>query len=143
MTALGLLCLARLVSAHYSFAAEFDADKPVELKGVVTTMDWFNPHAWIYLDVKGDDGKVVNWGIGTGAPNALLRREFTKDCLRPGTEIVVEGYRAKDGSSRANGSTVTMPDGKKLFLGTSENGAPYDKINQESRAHQPLTLKDV
>jgi hypothetical protein len=124
---LGLILCAKTAFAHHSFAAEFDADKPVKLKGVVTRMDWFNPHAWIYLDVKGDDGKVANWGIETGAPNALLRRGFTKDYLKPGTEIVVEGYRAKDGSMRANGSTVTLPDGKKLFLGTSGNGAPYDK----------------
>ena len=112
--------------AHHSFAAEFDADKPVKLKGVVTNMDWSNPHAWIYLDVKGDDGKTVNWGVETGSPNALLRRGFTKDYLRPGTEIVVEGFRAKDGSSRANGQSVTLPNGKKLFLGSSGNGAPYD-----------------
>ena len=128
----GLILCAKTASAHHSFAAEFDADKPVKLKGVVTRMDWFNPHAWIYLDVKGDDGKVANWGIETGAPNALLRRGFTKDYLKPGTEIVVEGYRAKDGSMRANGSTVTLPDGKKLFLGTSGNGAPYDN-NQSGK----------
>jgi hypothetical protein len=113
--------------AHHSFAAEFDADKPVSLKGVVTRMDWVNPHSWIYLDVKGADGKIVNWGVETGAPNALLRRGLTKEYLKPGTEILVEGYRAKDGSNRANGSSVTLSDGTKLFLGTSGNGAPYDK----------------
>jgi hypothetical protein len=118
---------ARPMLAHHAFAAEFDADKPVKLEGPVTKMDWSNPHAWIYMDVKGPDGKVANWGIETGAPNALLRRGFTKNSLLPGTVIVVEGYKAKDGSTRANGSTVTLPDGKKLFLGSSGNGSPYDE----------------
>ena len=114
-------------SAHHAFSAEFDAEKPVKLKGVVTKMDWTNPHAWIYMDVKEQDGKVVNWGVETGAPNALLRRGFTKNYLPPGTEIVVDGFRAKDGSTRANGTTVTLSDGRKLFLGSSGSGAPYDK----------------
>jgi Family of unknown function (DUF6152) len=118
---------ARPMFAHHAFAAEFDADKPVKLEGPVTKMDWSNPHAWIYMDVKGPDGKVANWGIETGAPNALLRRGFTKNSLLPGTVIIVEGYKAKDGSTRANGSTVTLPDGKKLFLGSSGNGSPYDE----------------
>ena len=113
--------------AHHSFSAEFDADKPVTLHGTVTRVDWTNPHAWIHLDVKGDDGQTTEWKIEAGAPNALLRRGFTKAYLPAGTAIVVEGFRAKDGSNRANGSNVTTPDGKKLFLGSSGTGAPYDE----------------
>ena len=105
--------------AHHAFAAEFDASKPIKFKGTVTKMEWINPHAWIHIDVKGDDGKVTAWMIEAAAPNALLRRGWTKASLPVGTEIVVEGYQAKDGANRANGSIITFTDGKKLFVGSS------------------------
>jgi len=112
---------------HHAFAAEFDAKKPIELHGTVTKMEWINPHAWIYIDVTGPDGKTESWAIEAGTPNTLFRRGFTKDSLKAGTEIVVNGYRAKDGSNRVNGKDVTFPDGRRLFLGTSGTGAPYDQ----------------
>jgi hypothetical protein len=114
------------LAAHHSFAAEFDAHRPVKLRGIVTKMEWINPHAWIHLDVKGPDGKVVTWMVEAGTPNTLFRRGFTKNSLAPGTEIIVDGYQAKDGSNKANGRDVTFPDGRKLFLGTSGTGAPDD-----------------
>lgn len=114
-----LLVAAMPVRAHHAFAAEFDADKPVKFKGTVTRMEWINPHAWIHIDVKGDDGKVTSWMIEAAAPNALLRRGWTKNSLPKGTEILVEGYQAKDGANRANGSIITFTDGKKLFVGSS------------------------
>ena len=122
----GLLLTAAPVWAHHAFAAEFDAKKPVKFRGTVTKMEWINPHAWIHIDVKGDDGKVTEWMIEAGTPNTLFRRGFTKQSLAPGTEIVVDGYQSKDGSNRANGRDVTFTDGRKLFLGTSGTGAPYD-----------------
>ena len=129
MAATGIVLLLNAVPAraHHAFAAEFDAKKPVNVRGVVTTMEWINPHAWIHVDVKGSDGKVVEWMIEAGTPNTLFRRGFTKDSLKPGTEIVVDGYQAKDGSNKANGRDVTFPDGRKLFLGSSGTGAPYDQ----------------
>jgi len=114
-----LLVAAIPVRAHHAFAAEFDAEKPVKFKGTVTRMEWINPHAWIHIDVKGDDGKVTSWMIEAAAPNALLRRGWTKNSLPKGTEILVEGYQAKDGANRANGSIITFTDGKKLFVGSS------------------------
>ncbi len=105
--------------AHHAFAAEFDADKPIKFKGTVTKMEWINPHAWIRIDVKGDDGTVTSWMIEAAAPNALLRRGWTKASLLAGTEILVEGYQAKDGANRGNGSIITFTDGKKLFVGSS------------------------
>jgi len=105
--------------AHHSFAAEFDVTKPVKLEGTVTKMEWINPHSWIHMDVKNADGTVTNWMIEGGSPNSLLRRGFTKHSLEAGTEIVVEGYQAKDGANRANGRDLTFPDGKKLFIGTN------------------------
>jgi hypothetical protein len=115
------------VVAHHAFSAEFDAKRPVKLRGVVTKMEWINPHSWIHIDVKDAKGQTVAWMVEGGAPNALLRRGFTKESLPVGTEILVEGYQAKDGSTRANGRDITLPDGKKLFVGSSGTGAPYDK----------------
>ena len=119
VTASVLLIAAVPAWAHHAFAAEFDADKPVKFTGTVTKMEWVNPHAWIHIDVKGVDGKVTEWMIEAAAPNALLRRGWTKNSLLKGTEIVVDGFRAKDGANRANGSVITFTDGKKLFVGSS------------------------
>ena len=110
--------------AHHAFAAEFDAKKPVKLRGTVTKMEWINPHAWIHVDVKKPDGSVEEWMIEAGTPNTLLRRGFTKDSLKAGTEVVVDGYQSKDGSLRANGRDITLPNGQTLFLGGSSPGAP-------------------
>lgn len=118
-----LLLAAAPARAHHAFAAEFDAEKPVKFKGTVTKMEWINPHAWIHIDVKGEDGKVTPWMIEAAAPNSLLRRGWTKYSLPAGTEIVVEGYQAKDGANRANGSVITFADGKKLFVGSNAGEA--------------------
>jgi Family of unknown function (DUF6152) len=112
------------LAAHHSFAAEFDGSRPVTLKGTVTKMEWTNPHAWLHVDVKGPDGKVVAWMVEGGAPNALLRRGWNRTSVPPGTAVIVQGFRARDGSNRANGRDVTLPDGKKLFIGSPGTGAP-------------------
>jgi len=114
------------VSAHHAFAAEFDANKPVKFEGTVTKMQWTNPHVWFYVDVKKPDGKVENWAFEAGTPNVLFRRGFTKNSLLPGTKIVVDGYQSKDGSRRANGRDITFADGRKMFLGSTGTGAPYE-----------------
>ena len=113
--------------SHHAFGAEFDAKRPVKLRGVVTKMEWINPHAWMHVDVKDADGKVISWMIEAGTPNTLFRRGFTKDSLKIGTEVLVDGYQAKDGSNTANGRDVTLPDGRKLFIGSSGTGAPDDE----------------
>ncbi len=112
--------------AHHAFAAEFDSNKPVKFEGTVTKMQWINPHVWLNMDVKMPDGKIENWAFEAGTPNVLFRRGFTKNSLLPGTRIVIDGYRAKDGSRRANGRDITFPDGRKMFMGSSGTGAPYE-----------------
>jgi hypothetical protein len=126
VAAFGFLAAAPSSWAHHAFAAEFDVNKPLILKGTVTKMEWINPHAWIHIDVKSADGKTTEWMIEAGAPNGLLRRGFTKQSLPAGTDVVVEGWQAKDGSNRANASNITLPDGKKLFVGSSGTGAPFE-----------------
>jgi hypothetical protein len=115
------------VVAHHAFAAEFDRDKPVSLEGTVTKMDWINPHAWLHFDVKQADGKNVEWAVELGAPNALIRRGFDKESVPIGTKIVVKGFEAKDGGFRANGSSITFADGRKMFVGSPGTGAPEEK----------------
>jgi hypothetical protein len=121
-----MLMSAAALSAHHSFAAEFDANQPVQLKGTVVKVEWINPHTWIHLDVKKSDGSMERWMIEGGTPNTLLRRGLTKNSLPEGTELVVDGYKAKNGSNRANGRDLTFTDGRKLFMGSSGTGAPRD-----------------
>src|ERR1700736_671655 len=122
----GLLVAVSPMRAHHAFAAEYDNKKQVHLEGVVTQMEWINPHAWIHIDVTGLDGKVTSWMVEGGSPNILLRRGFNKNTLEKGQKITVDGFQAKDGSNRANGSNITYPDGKKLFLGSSGEGNPAE-----------------
>ena len=121
---LGILAAASSAWAHHAFAAEFDVNKPVELRGKVVKMEWINPHSWIHIDVKNPDGTVTNWMVECGSPNIMLRRGFTKRSLEVGTELTIQGYQAKNGSMRANGSSVTFADGKKLFVGGSNPDDP-------------------
>ncbi|HEV8392788.1 MAG TPA: DUF6152 family protein [Vicinamibacterales bacterium] len=124
----GLLPLtAAVVRAHHSFAAEYDANQPITLQGQIARIDLVNPHAWLYLEVKDPDGKVVRWNIEMGAPNNLIRRGVTKATLPIGETVTVDGYRAKDGSTTVNGRQIKMADGRTLFTGSSSTGAPGDK----------------
>ncbi|HEY5624386.1 MAG TPA: DUF6152 family protein [Gammaproteobacteria bacterium] len=111
-------------TAHHAFAAEFDANQPVRFTATIRRVRWTNPHTWFFVDVTQPDGTVEEWAIEAGTPNVLYRRGFTKDSLEPGTEVIIDGYRAKDGSRRANGRDITLPDGRTLFMTSPNTGAP-------------------
>jgi hypothetical protein len=130
--ATALLLPAGSVFAHHAFSAEFDSNKPVTFpQATVTRVEWINPHSWIHVDVKKPDGSIEKWMIEGGTPNTLARRGITRDSLKPGAVISISGYQAKDGTNRANGRDLTYPDGKKLFLGSSGTGAPYEPANEK------------
>jgi hypothetical protein len=133
---IALALTAASLSAHHAFAAEFDANKPITMKGTVTKMEWLNPHVWLHMEVKKSDGTVETWAFEAGTPNVLFRRGFTRKSLLPGTVVVIDGYQAKDGSRRANGRDITFEDGKKLFMGSSGTGAPYE-LNQKPSSDRP------
>ena len=113
--------------AHHSFAAEYDANRPITLKGEVLRVDFVNPHGWLYVSVKDAKGRTETWNVEMGSPNSLIRRGFTKNSVPTGTEVTITGYRAKDGSRTVNGTNVTLPDGRKLFTGSPGTGAPAEK----------------
>ena len=115
------------LSAHHAFSSEFDANRPIVLRGSVTKTEWINPHSWIHLDVKDAEGKVASWAIECGAPNTLLRSGLNKTSIPAGTALVVDGFQAKDGSTTANAKDITLPDGRKFFVGSSGTGAPYER----------------
>jgi hypothetical protein len=123
--AFGSLVLSAVpMVAHHAFSAEFDATKPLKLEGAITEVEWINPHTWIHIQTKSADGKTEEWMIEGGTPNTLLRRGFSEDSLKVGTVIKIDGYQAKDGTNKANGRDLTLPDGRKLFMGTTGTGAP-------------------
>jgi hypothetical protein len=129
LAGVGVLLATLPALGHHAFTAEFDAKKPLKLRGTVAKIELINPHSWIHIDVKNPDGTTTRWMIEGGTPNTLLRRGFTKNSLPLGTEILVDGYQAKDGSNRANGRDLTFPDGKKIFLGSSSpEGPPPDAV---------------
>ncbi len=117
---LGLAAASLPAVAHHSFAAEFDETKPVKVSGTVTKVEWQNPHIWFYVDSKDESGKVTHWAFSGGAPGQLMRRGITKDVIQPGTTVVVEGFRAKDGTNNANGSKVTFADGRSVFTASGQ-----------------------
>jgi len=127
VAAIALAATAGKLAAHHAFGAEFDKDAPLKLQGKIVKLEWVNPHTWIHLEIKGAKGAPEVWAVEGGTPNVLLRRGLRRDCLLPGTEIVVDGYHAKDHTiKRANGKDITFTDGTKIFLGSSGTGAPYE-----------------
>ena len=135
--AVALLAAAVPVAAHHAFGAEFDRDAPIRLQGNIVRLEWVNPHTWIHIEVTKDDGASEVWMVEGGTPNVLLRRGLRRDCLTPGTDIIVDGYQTKDHSlKRANGRDITFTDGTKIFLGSSGTGAPYDEEILRNREEQ-------
>ena len=127
------LALTPLAQAHHSFASEFDNTKPVKMTGVVTKVEWQNPHIWFYMDVKNPDGSVTNWGFSGGAPGQLTRRGITKKSIPEGAMVTVEGFRSKDGSNNANGARVTFPDGRNVFTASSEDQIPGNDAKNKAK----------
>jgi hypothetical protein len=126
LVTVALVAAATPLRAHHAFASEFDARKPIKFTATVTKMEWINPHSWMHVEVKKPDGTVENWMIEAGSPNSLFRRGINKNTVKPGMVVVVDGYQARDGSRRANGRDVTLPEGRRLFLGSGGTGAPDD-----------------
>ncbi len=134
VAAVGVLLVAVPLAAHHAFGAEFDRDAPIRLEGKVVRLEWVNPHTWIHLEIENADGTTEIWMVEGGTPNTLLRRGLRRECLAPGTVLIVDGYQTKDHSlSRANGRDVTFTDGTKMFLGSSGTGAPGDGAEQRGR----------
>ena len=129
--AVGILITTVSLLAHHAFTAEFDTKKPVKLRGTIAKIEMVNPHSWIYIDVKNDDGTTSQWMLEAGSPNVLVRRGFSKAAIPKGTEVIFEGFQAKDGSNRANGRDITFPDGKKLFIGSTGAEGPPEDANKK------------
>jgi hypothetical protein len=132
-----LLSVSLPALAHHAFGSEFDANSPVLLKGKIVEIEWVNPHTWIHVEVTKPDGTKEVWMVEGGSPNSLLRRGVNKNSFAPGTEVVIDGYQARDHSLRANARNVTFPDGRKLFLGTAGTGAPPPQDFPTDKAQSP------